>query len=497
MLEWEEHGMQSGRFITRTLVGLALASAAVAGLPDPLRAQARREPSRAELEERIRRLEQIIQERGLDKPAPKPSAAAAEAGPPVDKAEVEAIVDSSLKKQKMLAGWKDGFFLESPSGDFKMKIRGYIQADARAFPNKGGDTGFNNLYLRRVRPIVEGTVYKWFDYKIMPDFGGGTSTLQDAWAGINYFPEARFRGGKFKPPVSLERLQSGADLTFVERSLLQNIVPNRDVGFQLAGDFWDGIFSYQIGVFDGTIDGGSNDNDVSSEKEFAGRIFSEPAKKSGIPALAGLGVGVAGTYGDLNRADNLSAIQYRTPARSTFFKFDTSSSVSIAGDDERHRIVPQAYWYWGPFGLMGEYAFSKEGVRQTNSTTGDVVRADLDNSAWFTQASWVITGEDASYKGVSPINNFDPRNGRWGAFELAVRYGELRVDEDAFDLGLASKPTSTDGAQNYTVGVNWYLNRSFKFNFNYEHTDFDNKVTFGDSLRDKEDVILTRFQISY
>jgi phosphate-selective porin OprO/OprP len=493
----EEHGMQSGRYIRRTFAGLVLAIA-VAGFPDPLRAQARREPSRAELEERIRRLEQIIEERGLDKPAAKPSTAAApDAGPPVDKAEVEAIVDSTLKKQKVLAGWKDGFFLESPSGDFKMKLRGYIQADTRTFPNNGGDTGFNNFTMRRVRPIVEGTVYKYFDYKIMPDFGGGQFTLQDAWAGINYWQEARFRAGKFKPPVSLERLQSGSDLLFVERSLVQNVTPNRDVGFQLAGDFWDGIFSYQIGAFDGDIDGGSNDNDVSSEKEFAGRIFAEPVKKAGIPALAGLGVGVAGTYGDLNNADNLSGLAYRTAGRSTFFKFDTSSTVSVVGDDERHRIVPQGYWYWGPYGLLGEYTFSKQGVMQTNSMTGEVQKADLDNSAWNVQASWVITGEDASYKGVSPINNFDPRNGRWGALELAVRYGELIVDEDAFDLGLASKPTSTDEAQAYAFGVNWYLNRNFKFNFNYEHTDFNNKVLFGSALRDKEDVILTRFQVSY
>lgn len=487
--------MQSGRFIRRTLVGLALTSVAVAGFPDPLRAQARREPSRAELEERIRRLESIIEQRGLDKPAPRPGAA--EAAAPVDQSAVEAIVDDKLKKQKVLAGWKDGFFLESPSGDFKLKLRGYLQADARAFPNNGGDTGFNNLSLRRVRPIVEGTVYKWFDYRIMPDFGGGTATIQDAYAGINYWPEARFRAGKFKPPVSLERLQSGADLLFVERSLVQNLVPNRDVGFQLAGDFWDGILSYQAGVFNGTIDGGSNDNDVSSEKEFAGRVFAEPAKKSGIPALAGLGLGIAGTYGDLNRADSLSGLAYRTPARSTFFRFDTSSTVSVVGDDERHRIVPQGYWYWGPFGAMGEYVFSKQGVRMSNSMTGEVERADLDNSAWFAQASYVLTGEDASYKGVSPINNFDPRNGRWGAFEVAARGGQVQVDEDAFDLGFASEPTSTAGAWNWGVGVNWYLNRSFKFNLNYERTEFDTPVSFGGTLRDKEDVILTRFQVSY
>jgi len=494
--------MRSVRVTRRVLAGLVLAGAAAAALPGPLLAQTKkREPTRQELEERIRRLEEIIERNGLDKPAaagaPSAAAPAAAKPAPMDQAAIEAVVDDRLKKQKPLAGWKDGFFLESPNGDFKMKIRGYLQADARVFPNNGGDTGFNNFYLRRVRPIVEGTVYKYFDYKIMPDFGLGTATIADAWAGINYWQEARFRAGKFKPPLSLERLQSGEYLTFVERSVADNLTPNRDVGFQLAGDFFDGALSYQIGVFNGVLDGQSADTDVSSEKEFFGRLFAEPMKKSDIAALKGLGVGIAGSYTDLNQADNLSPMVYRTAGRSTWFRFATSSDVSILGDDERHRIDPQAYWYYGPFHLMGEYIFSKQGAKRFDDETGSVRRAQLDNAAWYTEAGWVITGEDASYKGVTPKNNFDPRNGGWGAFEVAVRYSDVRVDEDTFNLGFATKPQSTGGATAYTFGVNWYLNRSFKFMFNYEHTDFDSAVEFNDALRDKEDVILTRFQVSY
>jgi phosphate-selective porin OprO/OprP len=71
------------------------------------------------------------------------------------------------------------------------------------------------------------------------------------------------------------------------------------------------------------------------------------------------------------------------------------------------------------------------------------------------------------------------------------------MSEDAFWLGLESEPTSTAGAWNWGVGLNWYLNRNFKFNLNYERTEFDTPVSFGGTLRDKEDVILTRFQVSY
>lgn len=488
--------MQSGRhLIARALAGLALAGVAVGGFPAAAPAA---EPTRAELEERIRRLESIIEKHGLDRPeerraAPAPAAEA----PAIDQSRVEAIVDEKIEKQKVLAGWKDGFFLESPSGDFKLKIRGYVQADTRAFPNNGGDTGFNDFTLRRVRPIVEGTVYRWFDYRIMPDFGGGATSLQDAYGEVKHWAFAKFRAGKFKQPVSLERLQSGTDLLFVERSIANGLAPNRDVGFQLAGELWDGILGYQIGVFNGTLDGGSVDNDVSSEKELAGRIFAHPAKNSGIPALAGLGIGVAGTCGDLSNADNLADLRYRTPARSTFFRFDISGDVSIRADDERHRIVPQGYWYGGPLGAMGEYVFSKQGVRRQDDATGEVTRVDLDNAGWFAQVSYVLTGENASYKGVAPINDFDPRNGRWGAFEVAARGSQVKIDDDAFDFGLASRPRSTSEAWNWGVGVNWYLNRHFEFNLNFERTEFDTPVSFDGTLRDKEDVVLTRFQVTY
>jgi phosphate-selective porin OprO/OprP len=372
--------MRSVRVTRRVLAGLVLAGAAAAALPGPLLAQTKkREPTRQELEERIRRLEEIIERNGLDKPAaagaPSAAAPAAAKPAPMDQAAIEAVVDDRLKKQKPLAGWKDGFFLESPNGDFKMKIRGYLQADARVFPNNGGDTGFNNFYLRRVRPIVEGTVYKYFDYKIMPDFGLGTATIADAWAGINYWQEARFRAGKFKPPLSLERLQSGEYLTFVERSEPTTSRPTATSASSSPATSSTGALSYQIGVFNGVLDGQSADTDVSSEKEFFGRLFAEPMKKSDIAALKGLGVGIAGSYTDLNQADNLSPMVYRTAGRSTWFRFATSSDVSILGDDERHRIDPQAYWYYGPFHLMGEYIFSKQGAKRFDDETGSVRRA--------------------------------------------------------------------------------------------------------------------------
>lgn len=470
-----------------------------------------REPTRAELEERIRRLERIIEEAGLDKPKPKgapaPAAterqtgAAAPAGPAVDQQQVEAIVDDKLKKQKVLAGWKDGFYLESPNGEFKLKLNGYAQVQSRFFPNEDGDTGTDSIFLRRVRPTVEATVFKYFDVKIQPDFGQGEAELADGYMDVRYFgPWANFRAGKVKVPLSLERLESGSDLMFVERSIANRLTPNRDVGLMLHGDFFEGLVGYQAGVFNGVNDNASGDGDITSDKEMAARVFAEPFKRTDIDPLKGFGIGIGSTYGRQKKGDDLNALSYRTAGRARFFRFAQGDGVVDQADGEKSRMAPQAYWFWGPFHAMGEYIRNDQGVRRA-VTDGDGVTTVTDgrfvNDGFFLQAGYVLTGEKASYKGVVPINAFDPRNGRWGAFEIAARGARLKVDKDLFTGGFADSGESSMDTWAATAGVNWYLNKNFKFQLNYEYTGFDDHIEFGDKVRDHENVVLGQFQIAY
>src|SRR5690606_10458897 len=120
------------------------------------------------------------------------------------------------------------------------------------------------------------------------------SFLQDAYVNARFWPEFQIQAGKFKEPVSLERLQSGANLLFIERSYPSQIAPNRDVGVQLHGELLGGSLNYQVGVFNGVADGGSGDVDTADDdKDIAARIFAHPFKNTDIEALQGLGIGVA------------------------------------------------------------------------------------------------------------------------------------------------------------------------------------------------------------
>jgi len=420
----------------------------------------------AELEQKIKILErqlEIEQEKGMEKAKTAP------------------IVTATAK---------EGFSIKSPTGDFSLRIRGYVQADSRSVIGKKGTTSDDTFLLRRVRPIFEGTVFKDVDFRIMPDFGGGKTELQDAYLDLKYFPTAKLQVGKFKEPFGIERLQSGTDTLFIERGLPNNLVPNRDIGAAFHGDLFNGKLSYAAGVFNGVADGASLDSDIDNNKELAGRIFIKPWKESGNwlfdwLLLDGLGVGFAATAGNKTGMSSATYLpSYKTPGQATFFSY---RSGTVA--DGRHtRYSPQAYYSYGSFGLLAEYVLSSQEVKRGTA------KRSLDNKAWQIVTSYVLTGEPASYKGVVPKESFNPKEGKWGAFELVGRIGQLDVDSEAFPTFVDST-VSAKSAKSWGVGLNWYLNKNVKWALDYEQTSFDR----GDLNRDRENehAFLIRAQISF
>ena len=91
---------------------------------------------------------------------------------------------------------------------------------------------------------------------------------------------------------------------------------------------------------------------------------------------------------------------------------------------------------------------------------------------------------------------FDLESGGWGAWEIALRYGELEVDREAFDRGFADITTSSERARAWAVGLNWYLNRNLKYVVNYERTSFDGGAKFMQD-RGPENILLSRLQIAF
>lgn len=385
--------------------------------------------------------------------------------------------ETNAKDTAVVTAGKDGFAIQSADKEFQLKIGVYGQVDGRFFLDN--EPASSTFVLRKARPIFEGTLWKDYAFRLMPDFGNGTTVLQDAYLDVNYWREAKARIGKFKSPFGLERLQSDPISPFMEPGLTTNLVPNRDVGAQLFGDLLDDRITYAIGVFNGVADGGSADTDADDDKDVVGRVFTQPFKDSAGP-LQGLGVGVAASLGHRDGAP----ASYRTAGQQTFFSYQSNVNA-----DGRHlRFSPQGYYYWGPFGLLAEFVTSTQRLRRAGVTT------EVDHAAWQLAASYVLTGEEASYKGVKLRQPFSLKHHTWGALEAVGRLSELVIDKDAFAT-LAAPSASAQRAQAWDLGLNWYVNKNLKWALDYEQTHFNGGSNGAD--RDNEQAMLTRWQVIY
>jgi phosphate-selective porin OprO and OprP len=376
----------------------------------------------------------------------------------------------------------DGFSLQNEGGDFRLQIRGYAQFDGRFFSGDEGALAIDSFTLRRVRPILQGTLGKYFEFYLMPDFGGGVTVLQDAWFDFKPSSKLRVKVGKYKAPVGLERLQSALAINFVERAFPTAIVPNRDLGIQLWGELAGGVVAYAAGIFDGAPDGGSVDTDLNDGKDLAGRVFLSPFKKGGS-VLRDLGFGIAGTTG--KQSGPLPA--YRSGGQTSVITLVTG----ITADGTRTRYSPQLSFYSGPFGLLAEYAQSDSKVKKADGS-----RYSFKAKAWQATATFALTGDKAAYAGVRPKKPFDPAKGQWGALELAARVHGLELDAASVDAGLVDPSKSAREILAWSLGLNWSLTRNVKQVVDFEHVSFKAGAA-GVADRDSENVVFIRTQVSF
>jgi phosphate-selective porin OprO/OprP len=379
------------------------------------------------------------------------------------------------------------FAIQTDNGDNRIQIGALLQIDGRFTIDAPLTNVVDTFAARRLRVPIQGRVARLFDFYFNPDFAGGAVAVRDAYFDTRFSNGFRIRVGKSKTPFGIERLHSASSLLFVERALPTAVAPDRDFGVQLQGDVFGNVVSYAFGVGNGIADGASADVDTNEGKDVSARIVVRPLANKTTNRLAGLGLALAGSGGD----QPLTLPAFRSAGQQTFFAY-ANGATAAQGVGVRTRYSPQWFFYSGPFGGFGEWVRSTGDVQRGSAAS--LVRAEVDHTAWQIALSWVITGEAASEKGLRPRRNFDPgRSGGWGALQIAARYNELRVSQNAVDLGFAAAGASRT-AEAWAVGANWYLNPFVKWVLNFERTVFDGDA---DGPRSAENAALFRAQLSF
>ena len=433
-----------------------------------------------------------------------------------------------LQDAAIVTAGPQGFAIQSPDQQFKLRLGTLLQADDREFltpANNGGSPG-DGFELRRARIIFDGDVWGAYEFRIEPEFGsrtggaGGTSTttatLANANVNVDYLKEFQFLAGRFKGPVGYERSQLVASNIWVENGLTQNLTSQYTQGVLGHGEIDKGLLVYGVGANEGVRDNANGDFQglIDNNYDFIGDIYLNPFINSGDKWLKGFGFGIAGSVGnrgDLKTASNAPLATYTTPGQTNILTYNTSNSsgqsVTESEEGGGDRLAPVLYYYNGPFGGYVDGAISSIRALRTVSGSGTDTgsrTATLQNEAWQVVGSYVLTGENASYTGVKPKTDFNLQDRTWGAFQLVARYGQMSFDKDYYEG--TGKSTGVGGAfatqgpqvvTNIGLGLNWYLNSNIKAQFEYDYDGYIGGSMKVSPQTEDQNSFLTQLQLAF
>jgi phosphate-selective porin OprO/OprP len=373
--------------------------------------------------------------------------------------------------------WNNGLDISTADGNSTFQLGTLIELDGRFGLDDPLDLVNDTFVMRRVRPIIQGRAAKYFEFRVMPDFGNGQTVLFDAYFDVRFSKTFRVRLGKDKTPLGLEQLYADYTLLLPERTLVTNLVPNRDVGVQVQGDV-KGVLAYIAGVMNGTPDGTNGDIDNDTSKDIVGRLTARPFNRTASAALRGFGAAIGATNG----RETGPLPFYRTTAQQTFFSY----APGTIADGTRTRVSPSAFYYYKSFGAFAEYAHNTQTARNAAASAG------LTHTAWEVTGSYVLTGEPTSDRGVIPATPFDPAQHHWGAVQIVARHSRINLDPLAFRSGLASS-TSSQSASATGVAASLYANAYVKYVLSFERTVFDDT---SQGRRPAENALVFRLQLN-
>lgn len=348
-----------------------------------------------------------------------------------------------------LPGMYDGGYLVFQSADSAFKY----WLDARAMVDGALYTGSKNelangLEIRRARLGVKTTLYRSWLGEIDVDFAGDAVEVKDLWVG-HETAAGLFRVGNFKEPFSLETLTSSKFITFMERSYVDAFSPDRHLGMSYSrwGDRWQ--------LSGGAFAQGSGDVDATGQDQGYGltmRATFAPIMEE--QRLLHLGFGVSRRTPDAAAVGSDHRIRIRARPETDMNQARFYSTGRIANSAYEMLYNAEVASVHGP--LSG----------QAEVTVADVHRrANLATARFWSGylfVSYFLTGETRRY--LPHEGEFDrifPRSQR-GAWELAARYSVIDLDDGSSGVGILGGK-----GNNYTLGVNWYVNPNLRFMANY------------------------------
>lgn len=395
-------------------------------------------------------------------------------------------------------------------------ISGVFQTDAVMFHQSDESRAAygeiqNGADFRRARLGAKGSVSDSMDYFLQVDFGFfGRPTLTDLWVDFkDATPFGTVRVGQWKQPFGLEAASSFRYTTFMERSTsFQAFVPFRHIGIGIYDHSQDENWTWAASYFRTGQDqfGGSLSTDGGNG--MAGRVTrllyydcqgteylhlgtgyflnAPPDGRARFRSVPEIYVGEFSLPS--GEPIGSSGQSIATVANGTPFFVDTGTLLETS---LTQALGEELLWVHGPLSLQSE-------LMGTYVDSASVENGFLWGS--YMQVGYFLTGEHRPYDRRSgAIDRVKPKHsvsksGGFGAWEVAARWSYLDLTDRQIQGG---------EIQDFTAGLNWYVNPYCKCVFNYIHAwaesrPIRNGTIIGNNMIDSQtDAFALRCQIDF
>ncbi len=418
-------------------------------------------------------------------------------------AEIGQKKDEKSDPKSFKATWKHQLTFESADKNFAVHLGGrtqldtvWLQSNPAAFGAGNGANSQDAVDFRRLRLRADGTIYKTIDYVVEIDFVnnvndnaglvGGLPAQPSSAANVVNVPAptdgyftfretplvGNVRVGLQKEPIGLEHLTSSRYLDFMERSFNQDAYTGpfnngftpgvsafNNFGEDQRGLWHVGAYKNVANVFAYGVDDGA----YAFDSRLAYLLWNECEGRQLLH--------VGGSYSHRDPLGNAVRIRSRGSLRNgpgALNPVFADSGTFLA--DSQDLYAAEMAMILGSFQLQSEYIASTA----SNATNGGGNHGTYFTNGYYVMASYFLTGEHREYdKKSGAFGRIVPhRNSRWcptdcsepgyGAWQILVRYSNLDLTDSGINGGQI---------QDYTAGVNWFLNPNMKIQANYVFTD--------------------------
>lgn len=389
---------------------------------------------------------------------------------------------------------ENGFRIVGRKQRWRLKITGKMIADAgnfdthehagSAYPDLAG----SKSDLRRFTIIATGNIGSRVSFKGEVDFAHSQDIMDD-WIRIKKIPllDCLTLGHQMEP-FSLDNLTPIHSKTFMEQSLASDALsPGRNIGILANKPLFDDRMTWAIG---GYLHTGSIKNAGDAKNQIDKKIgYNITGRITGLPWYAGssdkmLHLGLAFSHQILNDDENDPNIRFRArpETRLTDTRLvDTGKIIAQNNDIVNAELV----LLLNNFSLQGELY---------HNFLDAVDLKDPEFWGFYLYGSFFITGEHRTYlpsqavfTRVVPHQPFSLKKRMWGAWELALRYSYIDLNDSAINGGMES---------NWSLGLNWYLTPYIRLMLNAIHGRVKDRETAPAMESGSVGIFQARFQIA-